>query len=279
MTFTPDGSGAVTLVPRPALQRAINRHFERLEIEDRQRRMKVHRGVMTKDAAPTNNLGVEYRGNRSPSLAPGNDRRRPNRDQSSMVGTSQGSTGSPAGSRGLRQRPTTPTPASLRGGQFTTGSSDEEEIPSEFFPNGASSDQDPDANMGLGQTIAVLEDPGPGLTYRLESDENGDVAVDRLPQDQAVLAVLVRPFQRQLFAFAGSVTEKGADVVRRKGIAGSIPELAVDAIDPPHERTSAPDRCRIRQMPPDRSLSVPLANLRRRSPRGERSRPTTGGSS
>jgi hypothetical protein len=183
--------GGLVMVPRKRLQAALDRHYERLAIEDRAKPMKVHRGIMTKDAMPPmNNLGRN--GTASPDFDDRQRLRFRGKDQTSSPGTSEGDQGRITGSPQRRPPDRADTPPSLRGGQFTTSSIDEEEIniPSEFLPDGRgpSADQEPDeSSTGLGQVIATLEDPGPGLVYRLVREDDQDIAVVLCEDDGADL--------------------------------------------------------------------------------------------
>jgi hypothetical protein len=191
--------GGLVMVPRKRLQAALDRHYERLATEDRAKPMKVHRGIMTKDAMPPmNNLGRN--GTASPDFDERKRLRFRGKDQTSSPGTSQGSQGRLTGSPQRRPPDRADTPPSLRGGTFTTSSLDEDEIniPSEFNGNGRpSADQDPD-QYGLGEVIATLDPAPPGYRYSFETDPSGVVSIICVPDTGEDMSTHDRTFRHKL---------------------------------------------------------------------------------
>jgi hypothetical protein len=205
MTITSDdyycidnGARGVVLVPRKRLQAALDRFYEGERTND----AAMLRGVRTHDATPSqNNLG---RGGKPlTSFLPGSA---PLKDQGAQG--SPGSQGSPAGGR-PRTAQREPERPALRAGAFSvdrlpggtggqhdnpydaraaaaarTESEDQSPLPSSMSAP-MLMDEEPDEDMGLGEVVAQLPDPGEGMTYRLSRGEDGTISIVVVEDDGA----------------------------------------------------------------------------------------------
>lgn len=159
-----------------------------------------------------NNLGK----NGKPAFLPGDW----NSKDESSPGSSQGTTGSATGGAPRRaERP--PTPPSLREGVFTTNSA----LQPGGYTNSDQAEPEPDNTEGLGQVIASLEDPGPGMTYRLQQQPDGSIAIVLCEDTGDDLSMADTTMRHSLTADA-KFMRRWAGILKRRGTrdwASSVP--------------------------------------------------------